>query len=303
MKTLTYQIIILFIFLLLITFNCISQSKTKSILIDEGHYNFHTINGGYSAFANLLLQNGYDVKAHKGPFNSSSFKEGDVLIIANPFPDQRDSLTKQAAAKREPFRWSSVAARSAFTTEEIKIVQNWVFNGGSLLLVLDHAPHGETGGQLALAFGVETRNVETTDSTNSDTTVKSPTLLFTRYKGLIGQHPILHNVDSVVTYLGESLLGPPSSSVLLQLPSTTIDRDWLAATREYRNRSAAGRAQGIAFEYGKGRVVILGEAGMLTSTPGNNTNTNGSDGIARADRGNKNFAINIINWLAKVNLK
>ncbi len=292
------KIKLLVISFLFVSINGICQLVNKKVMIDEGHFNFHTATGGYSALAGLLRENSFDVSAYKGQFNASDLKNGDILIIANPFPNLRDSLTKQAAAAKEPFRWSAAAARSAFTTEEITIVKDWVYNGGSLLLVLDHAPHGETGGQLAAAFGVETRNVETIDSTNSDGTVKTPTLLFTKSKGLLGKHPILNGVDSVVTYLGESLSGPPNSSVLLQLPSTAMDRDWLAATKKNRFRSAAGRAQGIALEYGKGRVVILGEAGMLTSTPGENTNTSGSDGIARTDRGNKNFAINIINWLA-----
>lgn len=300
MRQQNHLILNLFTFFLLISFQGISQANTKSILIDEGHYNFHTINGGYAALADLLRENGYDVSAHKGQFNSSSFKDGNVLIIANPFPNQRDTLTKQAAAAKEPFRWSSVAAQTAFTDDEIEIVKKWIYGGGSLLLVLDHAPHGETGGKLAAAFGVETRNVETTDSTNRDTTVKSPTLLFTRKKSLLGQHPILNGIDSVVTYLGESLSGPVNSTPLLILPSTAIDRDWIPTTREYRNRSSLGRTQGIAIEYGKGRIVILGEAGMLTSTPGNNNNISGSDGIARSDRGNKNFALNVIRWLARV---
>jgi len=169
-------------FLLTIPFHASSQTEPKKILIDEGHYNFHTINGGYASLANLLNQNGYQIAAHKGQFNSSSLKKGNVLIIANPFPNQRDTLIKQAFKANEPFRWSSVATHSAFTASEIDIVKKWVYKGGALLLVLDHAPHGETGGRLARTFGVETRNVETTDSTNRDPAVKSPTLLFTRIK-------------------------------------------------------------------------------------------------------------------------
>jgi len=110
---------------------------------------------------------------------------------------------------------------------------------------------------------------------------------------------ILNGVDSVVTYLGGSLLGPPNSVPLLTLPPTATDRDWLLTTGEYRSREAIGRSQGLAMEFGKGRAVILGEAGMLTSTPGINANINGNDGIALQNRGNKNFALNVIKWLAR----
>ncbi|MHC4329533.1 MAG: hypothetical protein ACYSWW_15580 [Planctomycetota bacterium] len=38
------------------------QGKGPVILIDEGHSNFHTMEGGYSAFAKLLNRDGYTVR-------------------------------------------------------------------------------------------------------------------------------------------------------------------------------------------------------------------------------------------------
>jgi hypothetical protein len=60
--------------------------------------------------------------------------------------------------------------------------------------------------------------------------------------------------------------------------------------------SAAGRAQGIALKAGKGRVVIMGEAAMLSAQiSGPNKmpmgmNVPGND--------NKQLALNIMHWLS-----
>ena len=42
--------------------------KGPVIFIDEGHCNFHTKNGRYVAFANLIERDGYVVKAYPGIF-------------------------------------------------------------------------------------------------------------------------------------------------------------------------------------------------------------------------------------------
>jgi hypothetical protein len=60
--------------------------------------------------------------------------------------------------------------------------------------------------------------------------------------------------------------------------------------------SAAGRAQGIAMKFGKGRVIILGEAGMLSAQ------IIASKGIRfgmnRPGIDNRQLALNIMHWLS-----
>jgi hypothetical protein len=63
-----------------------------------------------------------------------------------------------------------------------------------------------------------------------------------------------------------------------------------------------GRAQGVAFTYGAGRVVVLGEAGMLSAQlirfrpaidrPDMRVGMN----VAPYD--NRQFALNILHWLS-----
>ena len=61
--------------------------------------------------------------------------------------------------------------------------------------------------------------------------------------------------------------------------------------------SAAGRAQGIALNFGKGRAVFLGEAAMLSAQAGPNQMKFGMNypGID-----NRQLALNIVHWLSRL---
>ncbi len=53
------------------------------VLLDEAHNNFHTADGRYKPFADLLRNDGYDVKPNKNKFTSETLKDCAVLVIAN----------------------------------------------------------------------------------------------------------------------------------------------------------------------------------------------------------------------------
>jgi hypothetical protein len=257
------------------------------LLIDGGHYN-----GGFAILAGTLRQCGFEVSRLEGKFDDVSLKNTDMLLISNPQPDIFDSLWQRATRANQEYRWSDAATQSAYTESEISVIEKWVRNGGSLFLILDHAPNGKAGGKLAAAFGIENRNVGTYDSLSmdpiSDTTDGARSILFTKSKELIGKHPIVKGIDSITTYTGESLMGPQGSDVLLYLPATAYDKDWLPETREFRYRSAVGRSQAVAFNYRKGRVVMLGEAAITRP-----------EFLSVSNRGNWKFILNILRWLAR----
>jgi hypothetical protein len=120
-------------------------------------------------------------------------------------------------------------------------------------------------------------------------------------RGRAGDPP----VRRVVTFTGQSLAGPPGAAKLLALSDEAYDamvtyEEWQrhdsipAASR----KPAAGRAQGLAFELGKGRVVVMAEAAMMTAQlagPGGRfkigMNAPGSD--------DRQFAINVLRWLGR----
>jgi hypothetical protein len=278
------------------------KSGAVRILVDEGHHNFHTSTSGYAAFARLLRQNGFIVAPLGTRITADALAGADVFISASALPEPRATLVQKAREAGEQFEWSASASKPAYSAEEISAVQTWVRSGGSLLLVVDHAPNGGAGRPLAAAFGIDVRNAFTVDSAFQTATAMVPNaghFLFTRGGGLLGAHPVLTDVDKVITYTGTSLQGVSDIAVLLRLPSTAVDRVWNAGLKQFERITAAGRAQAVALEYGRGRMIVVAEAGMLTTNPGSNSDYCGTRGIAQSDIGNRRFALNMVRWLAR----
>src|SRR5215211_158785 len=98
------------------------------VAFDEAHHNFHTAEGRYKPFVDLLMNDGYRVVRNRQPFTRSLLSSFKVLVIANALgAEEMDDQGADAPA---------------FTEEECEAVQEWVKDGGALLLIADHAPFG-----------------------------------------------------------------------------------------------------------------------------------------------------------------
>jgi hypothetical protein len=245
------------------------------VLFDEAHNNFHTTFGRYRVFADLMRYDGYRIVPNEQPFTADTLQNAAVLVIANAVnaSDMRDS---------------------AFTEAECQAVQDFVDQGGSLLLITDHQPFGTAAATLAGRFGVDMSEGVASDTANET----KDGLLFGRDKGLVADHPVTlgrdesEKVNRVLTFTGQSLIGPPDSIAFVKFADTAVDT--LGPGQE---RSARGRAQGIAFQHGKGRVVVLGEAAELSAQ------IYGSEPVGRMGMNvpgcdNRQMALNIMHWLS-----
>ena len=96
--------------------------------------------GRYKPFAELITSDGYQVIPNKEKFTRDVLNKGDILVIANALG---------AEGMGQPG-----AANPAFTDAECDAVRDWVKEGGSLLLITDHAPMGSAAQCLAKRFGV-----------------------------------------------------------------------------------------------------------------------------------------------------
>jgi hypothetical protein len=256
------------------------------VLIDEAHNNFHTAGGRYKPFATLLSNDGYQVIPNKEKFQSSALKGYDVLVIAN--------------ALGAAFMFIPGADKPAFTETECDAVRDWVQEGGSLLLIADHAPIGGANEILSKRFGVEMSKLHTLDKAHADLKNGGNPgwIIYSRENGLLGDHPITQGrdatekINSVTTFTGQSLEGPQGSAAFLRLADTAGDHD----VKTEKEVSAAGRSQAIALRFGKGKVVVLGEAAMITAQ------VTGADklkfGMNREGNDNKQLALNIMRWLS-----
>jgi hypothetical protein len=98
------------------------------VMFDEAHHNFHTADGRYKPFVDLLSNDGYRVIRNRQSFSKTTLSSYKILVIANALgAEEMDD---------------DGADNSAFTDEEIQAVQDWVKGGGALLLIADHAPFG-----------------------------------------------------------------------------------------------------------------------------------------------------------------
>lgn len=268
------------------------------VLFDEAHYNVHKSGGRYKPFADLIRNDGYEVVPNKRAFSSETLKGYDVLVIANAL-----GLRGAAQQLANLFRLEGKVNvnGSAFTSEECSTVADWVRNGGSLLLIADHAPTGKAAGRLSSAFGVEMTDWYAADEEHDDPETKNPSfLLFSRENGLLQDHPVTQDLNSVLTFTGQSLKPPSGAVSFLKLSPTAIEypRRLAKATEA---RSAANLAQGVALEFGKGRVVVLGEAAVLTSQVARSGDRVFRFGMSHPKHDNRQLALNIMHWLSRGN--
>ena len=256
------------------------------VMFDEAHNNFHITTGRYKPFVDLITSDGYTVTGSLRTFTKASLETYKILIIVNALG--AEEMDEEGAD------------RPAFTEEECDAVRDWVKRGGSLLLVADHAPFGAAAESLAKRFGVEMSKGFAFDPEHS--LEGSPSILtYSRENKLLLDHPITRGRDEsekinrVVAFTGQALKTAEPNSVFLKLGEGAKDKpDRTAET----SVPVGGQAQGLALKFGKGRVVVLGEAAMLSAQvagPGRvpmGMNVPGND--------NRQLALNIMHWLSGI---
>lgn len=273
------------------------------IQLDAAHGSVQTIDGRYAGFAALVRADGYRIRAGEQKLDAPGALDGvDVLVISNAV---------------RPMDGSSP---SAFAETEIAALDRWVRNGGSLLLAVDHAPYGSANETLGRALGVEMGKgyafVPTPEGplTNLDYPVEA-----------LGDHPIIAGRDEgervrrIRTFTGQSLRGPVGATTLMAMSEDAREAAALPTLQEIDRRLEAGEAadavlgelarpalpaQGLAFEHGRGRVVVLGEAGMLTAQvvrfPADSGREDVVFGLQTPGHDDQQFALNLLHWLSRL---
>ncbi|HAC16332.1 MAG TPA: hypothetical protein DCE78_10380 [Bacteroidetes bacterium] len=118
-----------------------------TIYVDAAHNNFHTYDGRFTPFSNLVRNDGFNVAGFNEKFTPENLAGVKILVIANPV---NDSNTPEA-------NWVT-PVESAFTDDEIDALVDWVNAGGSLLLIADHFPFPGAVDALASRFGFQVDN-------------------------------------------------------------------------------------------------------------------------------------------------
>jgi hypothetical protein len=234
-----------------------AEGKGPVVLIDEAHFNNIIASGRYQAFADVLRRDGYVVQAAKEKFSKRALKAGKILVIAN------------ARSQRNASNWNPPFDPS-FTEEEIAAVREWVNEGGSLMLIVDHFPLPFMADKLAEAFGVRFHNGYAVDPRD----LTGP-LVYNRTDRSLADHPITRGrsekerVDSVATFTGSAFqidrgeplmtfLGPETFSYTPEAVGRLPDKDTPRVPIK-------GWLQGAVMRVGRGRVAVFGEAAMFSA--------------------------------------
>ena len=260
------------------------------VVIDAAHLNHDTAEGSYLPFAELLRRDGYIVESNQDTFTLERLDRADVLVIVN------------AMHKQSETDWAPLPTLAAFTDAEIAAVEHWVRDGGSLLLIADHMPLAGHAESLAASFGVRFHNGFAYDAPQStQTTFRRSDGSLARSVVTDGRNPD-ERVEFVTTFTGqafrldpminaEPLLIFPGGSVLL-LPEVAF-----RFSDSTPRISAANLLQGAILRHGRGRVAVLGEAGMFGARlAGRDLIPLGMN--APSARWNSRFAINLVRWLS-----
>jgi hypothetical protein len=255
------------------------------VLFDEAHNNSETSKGRYKPFADLLFNDGYHLVVNRQPFTKEILASFKILVIVNPLGAEEVD--------------DEGADGAAFTAAECDAVADWIRSGGALLLAVDAGPFASAAEILAQRLGIEQGKSETKDAANADKELNDASVLvYTRANQLLVEHSIANGrsdaerLKRVLVFGGQSLKGPEGNSVFLKLADTAVDKIASSA----KGVSANGRGQGLAFRLGKGRVVAVGDAAMLSAQ------LSGSDkqpiGMNVPNVDNRQLALNIMHWLS-----
>ena len=256
------------------------------VFIDQGHHNFHTKEGRYKAFANLLERDGYVLKEYEGPFEKRKLKDGQILVIANAL----NEINVDDWYLPNP---------SAFTKAEMKIVKRWVKHGGSLFLIADHMPMAGAAKDMAAVFGFTFTNGFVIHKE-----VRGPSF-FNIEEGSLMENAITMGRDStesvkqIATFTGQGFKIPDNATPILVFDENYInflpDTAWIfdKKTLQY---NINGWSQGAYKKYRKGKVVVFGEAAMFTAQLAGPEKIKAGMNSEIAKE-NYRLLLNIIHWL------
>ncbi len=259
------------------------------VAIDEAHGNFHTADGRYRPFAELLRRDGYRVDGFATTFTADSLATIAVLVIAN------------ALHPRNADDWS-LPTPSAFTPPEIAAVHAWVEGGGSLFLIADHMPFPGAAGALAAAFGVTFSNGYAVPADRSPGIAD----LFTRGAGLEESAATRgrgddETVTTVATFGGSAFHAPVGAIPVLVFGAGAESHETTRApgiTPDAPRVPIAGWYQGALLACGAGRVAVFGEAAMFSAQlAGPDRLPMGMNAPVAAE--NHRLLLNVMHWLTR----
>ncbi len=255
------------------------------IYIDGGHNNFHTLEARLASTGRLLAQDGYRVQSFNKIVSLEKLAKCKIFIIVN------------ALNQKNVAHWVR-PIHPAFSGDEVNAIKNWVAEGGALLLIADHMPFPGAINNLAMQFGFAYEDGFARD------TVGNADYFYRKAKSLANNaitngRDNREKVDSILTFSGSAIKIPADATSILKFDSTWVsfkpNAAWAFEGTE--PTSINGYSQGAYKAFGKGRVVVFGEAMMFTAQLGGGLSWMKIGMNAESSPDNYQLLLNSIHWL------
>ena len=253
------------------------------VLFDSAHNNFFIQSHLIKPLVDLLIYDGYRVGFLDEPFSKKNLSQAKIVVIITALPF---NFTTQLSAD----------GKETFSEDELKQLQKWVNDGGSMLVFSEHAPFDQAINPLLEKFDIKSSIGATIDTVNYDK-MFTPGMIIFEKENLNTNHPIVEGkypVKKLVSFGGSSLTGDSYTNVLILGNSSYTIKHQTGIGPEGR-----GNSQGLAGNYGNGKVAAFGDSNGFTAMifnmgEGNKMyagmNTPGYDW--------KNFVLNTFHWLS-----
>lgn len=256
-----------------ITDPAFALGKGPVVLVDSGHDERQTLATDYAPFGALLTHDGYIVRDFDQPISAASLAKSDVLVIVDPLNP------------KDPPKAPKYQSTSAFTPQEIAAISDWVKGGGALLMIADHPPYAGSLRALAESFGFDIEMYAAQRVPKEE--------FFSFANGGLVDGPLTRGLPQIQTFYGAAFTAPAAATPLLR-----FDSSWTMLVTDKPSRPMTGSdLRGATLAVGKGRVVLLAEAGAWSAQLlGPRKNPMGFN--APGAQGNKRFIRNVVRWLA-----
>ena len=252
------------------------------IMFDSTHKNFFIQSHLIKPLVDLLINDGYRVSFLDKKFSKSSLSQASVLVVITALPF--DFATENSAEDK-----------NTFSENELNELQNWVNNGGSLLVFSEHAPFDQAINPLLRKFDIESSIGTTVDTINYESKY-GPGMIKFENKNLNTNHPIVtgkYKVKKLVSFGGSALLGSKYENILKLDESSFNVKHSTGIGPEGK-----GNSQGLAGMYGSGKIAAFGDSNGFTAMVFNmDDGTKMYAGMNTEGYDWKNFVLNTFRWL------
>ena len=273
-------------------FEPVKQIHNTKVLIDKFHqtiYKTEDDSHGAHAMLDIMRQDGFKTEFTDKTINVSR-ATSDVLII-HGLPNDKIVLDENTVFWKSPIKES-----------ELDSIVHWVANGGGLFLTLSHFPGGSGAKPLLEAFDVKFRDGYAYSSEFPSFVSKdgrcSNFFGMSERNGLLAKkHPIYAKglkIAKVDFHCGAAVFRHPED-VVIAYPKGTGNYNKQDTFHEVSDYYAAM----IAFEYGKGKVVVATDQGMFRNfifTFDEKEKVYVT--ITSPDNDNANLFVNMMRWLS-----